>query len=96
MNPPSSLEPESIVLTPAARVRLVDRYETGVALLVTLWTASFVARVRLAYADRLSDVANEALLSLLFVVPIMLAAWGLLAAADRWLELGWFGSRDRR
>jgi len=96
MNPPPSLEPESIVQTPVARVRLVDRYETSVALLVMLWTASFVARARLALTDRLSDVGNEALLSLLFVVPIMLAAWGLLAAADRWLELGWFRSRDRR
>lgn len=96
MTPPPSLEPESIVLAPAQRVRLADRYETGVALLVALWSASFVARARLANADRLSDIGNEALLSLLFVVPIMLAAWGLLAAVDRWLELGWFGSRDRR
>ena len=96
MNLPPSLEPESIVLTAATRVRLVDRYETGVALLVGLWTASFVARGRLAHADRLSDVGNEALLSLLFVVPIMLASWGLLVAADRWLDLGWFRSSDRR
>ena len=97
MNQPPSLEPQSIVLPPAEpRVRLVDRYETSIALLVAVWTAAFIVRGRLAHAERLSDVRNEALLSLLFVVPIMLAAWGALAAADRWLDLGLFRSRDPR
>ena len=96
MNQPPSLEPESIVLAPATRVRLIDRYETGVASLVVLWTAAFMLRGRLAQTERLTDIGNEALLSLLFVVPTMLVAWAALAFADRRFKLGWFGRRDPR
>ncbi len=52
-------------------------------MLVVVWTAAFVLRSRLAQFDRLSDVANEALLSLLFIVPIMLVGWAALAVIDR-------------
>ncbi len=76
--------------------RLVDRYETSVVFLVVAWTVAFLVRSRLAQTDRLSDVVNEALLSLLFVVPIMLIAWGALAVADRRFKLGLLGSDDRR
>jgi hypothetical protein len=38
----------------------------------------------------LSALADEALLSLLFVVPIMLIAWGALVVADRRFKLGLF------
>jgi hypothetical protein len=78
------------------RARLIDRYETGVALLVAAWTTAFVVRSRLAQTGRLTDVANEALLSLLFVVPIMLIGWGALVVADRRFGLGLFRRRDRR
>jgi hypothetical protein len=77
------------------RARLIDRHETGVALLVATWTAGFVVRSRLAETGRLSDVANEALLSLLLVIPIMLIGWGALAFADRRYKLGLFRSQDR-
>lgn len=73
-------------------MKIVDRYETSVVLLVMLWTAAFLARLRLAQAERLSDVGNEALLSLLFVVPAILLSWGALAFADRRLGLGLFRS----
>jgi hypothetical protein len=96
MNQTPSLEPESIVLESTQRPRLVDRYETGVAMLVAVWTAGFIARGRLAHTGQLGDVPNEALLSLLFVVPILLVAWGVLAAVDRWLQLGWFDSHNQR
>jgi hypothetical protein len=96
MNGPPALEPESTVSEPTRRPRLADRYETGVALLAAIWTAAFIVRGRLAQADRLGEIGNEALLSLLFVVPTMLLAWGALAAADWWLDLGWFWSRDKR
>jgi hypothetical protein len=76
--------------------RFVDRYESGVALLVSTWTAAFVVRSRLEQSGRLSELGNEALLSLLFVVPIMLVAWGILAVADRRYRLGIFRSRPRR
>lgn len=80
----------------ARHARLVDRYELNVALLVATWTAGFVLRGRLAQTDRLTDVANEALLSLLYVVPILLLAWGALVAADRRFKLGLFVPRGRR
>jgi hypothetical protein len=65
------------------RVRLADRHETGVAALVAVWTLAFLVRSRLAQTDRLGDLANEALLSLLFVVPAMLVGWAALALIER-------------
>ena len=91
MSGPESLDPDSTRWT--RPTRLADRHESGVALLVATWTAAFLVRSRLMQTERLSDVANEALLSLLFVVPIILVAWGALAVADRRFRL-W--SRDRR
>lgn len=76
--------------------RIADRYETGVAMLVASWTTGFMIRSRLAEHGRLTDVANEALLSLLFVVPIMLVGWGTLVWADRRFALGLFRPSDRR
>ena len=76
MNGQHSLDPARIRSVRARFARLVDRYETSVAFLVVAWTVAFLVRSRLAQTDRLSDVVNEALLSLLFVVPIMLIAWG--------------------
>jgi hypothetical protein len=76
--------------------RVVDRYETGVALLVAMWTAAFVLRSNLAQSGRLSDVGNEAFLSLLIVVPIMLVGWGGLTIADRVYGFGLFRSSRRR
>jgi hypothetical protein len=93
MNGHRSLDPVGMR---ARLARLVDRYETSVAFLVVAWTAAYLVRSRLAQAERLSEVANEALLSLLLVVPIMLVAWGALVAADRWLKLGLFSSGDGR
>jgi len=78
------------------RLRLIDRYEFGLALLVAAWTTGFIVRSRLAQNGRLTDIANEALLSLLFVIPIMLVGWGLLAIADRRYSLGLFSRRDRQ
>jgi hypothetical protein len=96
MNGHRSLDPSWIRSLRALHARLVDRYETGVALLVGAWTAAFLVRSRLAQAERLSELANEALSSLLFVVPILLIAWGALVVADRRFKLGLFWSRDRR
>lgn len=78
------------------RERFRDRYESGVALLVSTWTAAFVIRSRLEQSGRLTEIGNEALLSLLFVVPIMLVGWGVLLVADRRYRLGIFPPRGRR
>ena len=75
------------------RVRLADRPETGVAMLVGVWTFAFIVRSRLAQTGTLTDIADEALLSLLLVVPVMLIGWGLLAFADRRFRLGLFRSK---
>ena len=96
MNGQHSLDPARIRSVRARFARLVDRYETSVVFLVVAWTVAFLVRSRLAQTDRLSDVVNEALLSLLFVVPIMLIAWAALAVADRRFKLGLLGSDDRR
>jgi hypothetical protein len=96
MNGYPSLDPARIRSVRARIARLVDRYETSVAFLVVAWTAAFLVRSRLAQAERLSELANEALLSLLLVVPIMLIAWGALVVADRRFKLGLFWSGDDR
>jgi hypothetical protein len=96
MNGQRSLDPARIRSLRARFTRLIDRYETSVAFLVVAWTVAFLVRSRLAQTERLSDLANEALLSLLFVVPIMLIAWGALVVADRRFKLGLLGSDDRR
>lgn len=96
MNGQRSLDPARIRSLRARFARLIDRYETSVAFLVVAWTVAFLVRSRLAQTERLSDLANEALLSLLFVVPIMLIAWGALVVADRRFKLGLLGSDDRR
>ena len=89
------LDPARIRSARALLARLVDRYETSVAFLVAAWTAAFLVRSRLAQTERLSELANEALLSLLLVVPIMLVAWGALVV-DRRFKLGLFWSGDSR
>lgn len=98
MNDHGSLDPDLSVSTRVQprRPRLVDRYETGVAMLVATWTAAFLLRSRLEQLDRLTELADQALLSLLFVVPIILVGWGSLVIADRRFKLGLFRSRDRR
>jgi hypothetical protein len=90
MNVHRSLDPARIRSVRVRLARLVDRYETSVAFLVVAWTVAFLVRSRLAQTERLSALADEALLSLLFVVPIMLVAWGALVVADRRFKLGLF------
>jgi hypothetical protein len=74
----------------------MDRHEPSIALLVAVWTAAFLLRSRLAAMERLSDTRNEALLSLLVVIPVMLLSWGALVLADRRLGLGLFRSNGDR
>ncbi|MGH7617328.1 MAG: hypothetical protein ACREPM_08885 [Gemmatimonadaceae bacterium] len=66
------------------------------AFLVGVWTIGFVVRSRLDQSGRLGEVGNQALLSLLLVVPVMLVAWAALTLADRRFKLGLFRPRRRR
>ena len=70
--------------------RLIDHHNPGVTLLVVLWAAAFALRRRLIVAERLQEMGDNALKSLLFVIPIMLVGWGVLAVVDRRYRLGLF------
>ena len=74
--------------------RIVESYNPGVTLLVLLWTAAFAVRERLAQRGMLERTADDALRSLLYVVPIMLVGWGVLVVADRRFGLGVFEKGD--
>jgi hypothetical protein len=62
---------------------LIDRHNPGVTMLLVIWIAGFELRHWLEGAGVLSSLVDEALLSLIYVVPIMLVGWGVLALIDR-------------
>ena len=74
--------------------RLIDSYNPGITLLVLLWTAAFGLHGWLAQRGRLEQIGDDALRSLLYVIPIMLVGWGALALADRRFRLGLFRRGD--
>jgi len=76
--------------------RVIDGYNPGVTMLVSVWVVGFALRVWLVQRELLTQIADEALMSLLFVVPIMLVGWGVAAVADRRFKLGLFRSNDER
>jgi hypothetical protein len=63
--------------------RLIERFNPGVTLLVAVWTIAFELRRWLEARGTLTPVADEALLSLLFVVPIMLVGWAAITIGER-------------
>jgi hypothetical protein len=70
--------------------KLVDSFNPGITLLVVLWTLGFAVRERLLKAGPLEEMTDNALKSLLFVIPIMLVGWGILTIVDRRYRLGLF------
>ncbi len=70
--------------------RVVEDFNPGVTLLVLIWTVAFALRTRLTRLGMLNQIGDEALRSLVYVIPIMLVGWGILAAADRRYRLGLF------
>jgi hypothetical protein len=68
---------------PGIFARLIDWHNPGVTLLLAIWTAGLVTREHLDRIGALGPTAVQALLSLLFVVPIMLAGWAILTILDR-------------
>ena len=73
----SAPPPRSVV------ARVIEIYNPGVTMLVAIWSAGFAVRTLLIRRGALTQVAEEALLSLLLVVPLMLIGWGLLTVAQR-------------
>ena len=74
--------------------RLIDSYNPGITMLVVLWIAAFALRARLVSNGTLESITDDALRSLLLVIPIMLVGWGLLVIVDRRFRLGLFRPRD--
>ena len=63
--------------------RLIDVYNPGVTCLVVIWVAGLSLRRYLAEHEMLTQIRDEALLSLIYVVPIMLIGWGVFALIER-------------
>jgi hypothetical protein len=74
---PSSAPPRAVV------ARVIEIYNPGVTMLVAIWSVGFSVRTMLIRRGALTQIADEALLSLLLVVPLMLIGWGLLTVAER-------------
>ena len=74
--------------------RIVESYNPGITLLVLLWAGAFGVRNWLTEHGQLEQIADDALRSLLYVIPIMLVGWGALVLADRRFRLGLFGRGD--
>lgn len=74
----------------SALAKLIDAYNPGITMLVVLWIVAFAAREKLIQTGALAEMGDNALKSLLLVIPIMLAGWGVLAAVDRRFRLGLF------
>jgi hypothetical protein len=86
--------------TPSARAagpfaRMIDAYNPGITMLVSIWLAALSLRRYLQHAGDLSQTGYEALTSLIYVVPVMLVGWALLAASERFLGLRPFGGGDK-
>lgn len=63
--------------------RVIAIYNPGVTMLVAIWSVGFAVRTMLLRRGALTQIAEEALLSLLLVVPLMLIGWGLFTVAER-------------
>ena len=93
---PQDLPPSRATGEPDANLisRLVEAYNPGVTFLVAVWIAGFACRQMLQRRGLLADTADEALMSLLYVVPIMLAGWGVLSVVQRITGARFFDRRD--
>lgn len=76
-NPPSSQPPRGVV------ARVIDSFNPGVTMLVAIWSAGYATRTMLIRRGALTQIAEEALLSLLLVVPLMLIGWAVLTLVER-------------
>jgi hypothetical protein len=75
-----SSPPRSVV------ARVIEIHNPGVTMLVAIWSAGFALRTVLIRREALTQIADEALLSLLLVVPLMLVGWGLMTVAGHFTK----------
>ncbi len=79
---------------PSLLSRLIDNYNPAITLLMVVWVVGLTARRYAVERGLLSGFAERGLTSLVFVVPLMLAGWALLAFLDRKYNLGVFPRDD--
>jgi hypothetical protein len=70
-----------------AFTRLIDGFNPGVTMLVSIWVAAFALRRWLQDHELLSQIGYEALTSLIYVVPVMLVGWTALTISERWFGI---------
>jgi hypothetical protein len=88
MQEPTANEDALVQRSPLSK--LIDSYNPGITFLVVLWTIAFALRERLLKAGPLELMIDNAIKSLLLVIPIMLAGWAVLTIIDRRFRLGLF------
>ena len=86
---PKPAEPRGSLLS-----RIIEAHNPGVTFLVAVWVAGYSARQLLDLRGLLTDTLDDALTSLLFVVPIMLLGWGALALLQRLTGVRFFDSEE--
>lgn len=96
--PPSRMQPTQSRQSPRAAgplARIIDAYNPGITMLVSIWVAALSLRRYLQQHGELSQTGYEAITSLIYVVPVMLVGWALLAASERFFGLRPFGGDDK-
>lgn len=74
--------------------RMIEAYNPGVTFLVAVWVTGYACRQILETRGMLTDTIDDALTSLLFVVPIMLLGWGALSLLQRLTGVRFFDSEE--
>ena len=76
--------------------RIIDGHNPGVTMLLLVWLGGLTLRMWLDRAGMLTDLTDDALRSLIYVVPVMLVGWAALAIANTVFKLGLFKTPNRR
>ena len=75
--------PTDLPSKPSPVQRVIQAYNPGVTFLVAIWVVGYAVRQYLDRRDMLNQTGDEALLSLIYVVPVMLVGWGLITLAQQ-------------
>ena len=91
---PSSSAPKPTTQRGNVLSRIIEAYNPGVTFLVAVWVVGYSCRQILDIRGLLTDTIDDALTSLLFVVPIMLLGWGALSLLQRLTGVRFFDSEE--
>ena len=81
-DPARFIMPTDLPSKPTFVERAIQAYNPGITFLVAVWVAGYATRQYLEQRGILTQLRDEALLSLIYVVPLMLIGWGLLTLFD--------------